>query len=204
MEKILIIGAGGHAKSVIDVVESTKKYKIIGLIDNNTKINNKKIFKYEILGSNKDLKIMRKTCKFAIVGIGQIKSAQKRINNFELLKKLRFQIPKIFSTTSYISKNTIVGDGTVIFHGVYVNAGASIGDNCIINTRSIIEHDVKIGNHCHVSTGATLNGGVILGDNSFVGSGAVIKENVKIGKNCIVAAKSFLKKDLEDNKIYNP
>ena len=203
-KKILIVGAGGHSKSVIDVIESTKKYVIIGLIDNNFKMKNRKIFKYSILGNDKDLKAIRTRCKLATIAIGQIKNAQKRIDNFKLLKKLKFDLPKIFSTKAYISKNTKVGDGTVVFHGTHINAGSTVGKNCIINTRCIIEHDVKIGDHCHVSTGAILNGGVILGNNSFVGSGSVIKENVRIGKNCIVAAKTFLKKNLEDNTIYNP
>ena len=202
-KKILIIGAGGHAKSLIDVIESTKRFKIIGLID--SKKNKKSIFdKYKILGSDLQINKIKKYSKLAVVGIGQIKEAKKRINAYELLKKFKFKTPTICSPKSYVSKYSILEEGTVIFHGAIINAGAHIGKNTIINTRAVIEHDVKIGNHCHVSTNATLNGGVILGNNSFVGSNAVIKENIKVGINCIIAANTFLKKNLSDNEIYNP
>ena len=202
-KKILIIGAGGHARSLIDVIETTKKFKIVGLINNGK--SKKKIFdKYKILGSDFQINKMKKYSKLVAIGIGQIKDPKKRIYAYELLKKFSFKMPTICSPKSYVSKYSLLEEGTVIFHGAIINAGAYIGKNTIINTRAIIEHDVKIGNHCHVATNTTLNGGVVLGKNSFVGSNAVIKENIKIGNNCIIAANTFLKKNLSDNQIYNP
>lgn len=203
-KKILIVGAGGHAKSVIDVIESTKKYQIIGLIDNDRKKKNKKVLNYKILGRDIDLKKIRKYCKLAVIAIGQIKTSQKRKNTFKLLKKLKFSLPVICSSRSYVSKNAKIKDGTVIFHNAIVNAGTKIGKNCIINTGSIIEHDSDIGDHCHVSTRAILNGGVILKSNSFIGSGAVIRQDITIGENCIISANTFLNKNLNNNKIFKP
>jgi len=202
-KKIMIIGAGGHARSLIDIIESTKKFKIVGLVDNG--LRKKKIFnKYKILGKDFQLSKLKKYSSLAIIGIGQIKDVKKRIFAYELLKKFNFKIPIICSPKSYISKYSSLEEGTVVFHGAIINSGACVGKNTIINTRAIIEHDVKIGNHCHVSTNATLNGGVVVGKNSFIGSNAVIKENIKIGNNCIIAANTFLKKNLANNQIYNP
>lgn len=198
--KLLIIGAGGHARSCIDVIEQNKKFEIVGLIDKRKDF--KKIYKYSILGNDEKIKKLSKTIKYAIVCVGQIKSAQIRENLYKKLKREGFRIPVIISPFAYVSPRAKIGEGTMIMHGAVVNTDVVIGKNCIINTNSVIEHEVKIGNHCHVSTGSILNGNVTLGNKSFLGSGSVIREKIKIGDNCIVGANTFLKKNLISNSIF--
>lgn len=201
MKKIIIFGSGGHSKACIDVIESENKFKIIGLIDNKQKYN--LLFKYKILGSEKELDFISKKVRFALIAVGHLKDNTIRESLYKKAKYFKFNFPTIISPLAYVSKHATIGPGTIIMHGSIVNAGASIAENCIINTNSVIEHDTKIESHCHISTGAIVNGGVFIKKNTFIGSCAVIKQNIIIGRNCFVNANIFLKKNLKDNsKIY--
>ena len=195
-KNIILVGAGTHANSCIDVIELEKKYKIFGLVDNERK---KKVGEYKIIGKDKDLKKIRKTIKYAIICLGFIHDFNLRNNIYLNLKKLRFKIPNIISPISYVSKKSKIGFGTMIFHEALINSNVTIGNNSIINTKSLIEHDVKIGNNCHISTGVIVNGNSKIGDNTFIGSGSVISNNIKIGKNCFIKMKSRVIKNVPNN-----
>jgi acetyltransferase-like isoleucine patch superfamily enzyme len=198
MKKIILIGGGGHCKSCIDVIESEKKYKIVGIFEKKKK--NFFLFNYKIFSeSYLNKRVIRN--KYAIVTVGQIKNYKIRVDLFNKIKKLGFKIPSIVSPLAYVSKHAAIGKGTIIMHGAIVNAGAVIGNNCIINTNSLIEHDVIIGNHTHISTEATINGGVIIKDNVFVGSRVIIKNNITIGESSIIGAGLYIKKNLNKNTI---
>ena len=199
-KKIIIIGAGGHSKSLINLITSINEFKILGLIDNS--ISNKKILDYPILGTDQDLiKYYKKGIIYCSIGLGQIKNPYKRIKLFNLLKKIGFKIPTIISKKCECFKSNKIGEGTQIFHNTLINSNVKIGKNCIINSGSIIEHDVEISNNCHISTGAIINGGVKIGENTFIGSSAVIKNNIPIGKNCIIGMGVIVKKKIENGKI---
>jgi sugar O-acyltransferase (sialic acid O-acetyltransferase NeuD family) len=200
MKNIILIGAGGHCRSCIDVIESEKKYKIIGLVDENKNIINKD---YKILGGDNNLKLFFKKAKFALITLGQIKDSKKREKIFNFSKKIGYKFPSIISPFAYVSPKAIIGEGTIIMHGAVVNTGSKIGKNCIINSKSLVEHDVIVGDNCHLSTRSTLNGGVNLGNNSFIGSNSVIKQNITISKNCFINANLFIDKNIKINsKIY--
>ena len=92
-----------------------------------------------------------------------------------------------------------LGTGSIVMHGAIVNAGAKVGNNCIINTLALLEHDAVIGDHCHISTGAILNGGVNVGTGSFIGSGCVLKEGLSIGKDCLVGIGLTVRHTLNDS-----
>ena len=143
-KKIILIGAGGHAKSCIDVIESEGKFKIVGLIDNLKKIGTK-ISGYEVMGKDKELEKFKNLANYAFITIGQIKSPNLREKSFNTLKKYGFKIPYICSPKSIISKHSIIAEGVIVHHGAIINSGTEIGRNCIINTNSLIEHNCKIG-----------------------------------------------------------
>tara|TARA_B100001750_G_scaffold238098_1_gene244144 strand:+ start:390 stop:1001 length:612 start_codon:yes stop_codon:yes gene_type:complete len=202
MNNIILIGSGGHTAACIDVIEFSKQYKIVGLIQ---KDNIKEQFKlkYPILGSDGDLIKIRKEFNNALITIGQIKSPEPRVRLYQIIKNLGFKIPVILSPISYVSKTAIIGDGTIIMHGAIINANVIIGKNCIINNNALIEHDVTIGDHCHISTGAIINGGVSIGNQTFIGSGVVTKQSISIGDNCVIAAGLILKKNIGSSKVIN-
>ena len=201
MKEIILIGAGGHAISCIDVIEESKKFKISGIVDNDKSILD--CLGYPGIGRDKDLKTLREKYEFAFIAIGQIKSPRLRINLFNRLKKLKYKLPTIISPKAHISKHCKIGEGSIIMHDAVVNANASVGFNCIINNKALIEHDAKIANNCHISTGAIINGGVKINEGTFVGSGVVTKQEISVDKNCVIGAGIILKKSIEPNQIIN-
>jgi sugar O-acyltransferase (sialic acid O-acetyltransferase NeuD family) len=178
-EKIILVGGGGHCHSVIDVIEQENKYDIYGIIDLKENIG-KKVLGYEIIGCDNDLEIIFKTCKNAIITIGHIKSNKVRINIYNKLKQIGFYLPVIVSPLAYVSKHSVIEEGTIIMHHCLINANVKIGKNCIINTKALIEHDVVVENNCHISTASVLNGGVIVKENTFFGSNATSKQSIEI------------------------
>ena len=179
MKNILLIGGGGHCKSVIDVIELENKFNIAGIIDKKELLG-VDILGHKVIGCDDDLEELFKTYKYAIVTVGQIKSNSLRVNLFNKLKSIGYTLPVIKSPLAYISKHSTIDEGTVIMHHTLVNADANIGKNCIINTKALIEHDVKINNNCHISTGAIINGGTVIEKNTFIGSNVTTKEYITI------------------------
>ena len=185
IEPILLFGAGGHAKSCIDVIEQEDRFNIVGLVGKKGEVGSS-ILGYPIIGTDADLPELINKTQNAIITIGQIKSPEPRIHLFNLLKKNGFNLPRIISPKSHVSAHATVGSGTVVFHGAIVNAGATIGDNCIINTQSLVEHDAIINEHCHISTGAIVNGAALIGAGSFIGSGSAIREGINVGEQSVI------------------
>lgn len=190
--KILLIGGGGHCKSVIDVIEMEGSYTIGGIIDQKELLG-QKVLGYEIIGCDDDLEALFDRFKYAIVTVGQIKSPDVRIKLFNRLKTIGYELPVIISPRAYISKHATVDMGTVVMHDALINANAAVGKNCIINTKALIEHDSVIGDDCHISTGAVINGGTVVSQGTFFGSNAVSKEYASIAEKSFIKAGSIVK-----------
>ena len=200
--EIVLIGGGGHCKSCVDVIESEDKFVIAGIVDSSLGAGTK-IFGYTVLGNDSKLPEIRKTINFALLTMGQIKSASVRKNIEKILRDLNFELPVVIASTAYVSKHSTIGRGTIVMHKALLNAAAKIGENCIINTGAIIEHDCEIGNFVHVSTGSIINGNSKINDHCFIGSGTVVKESIKIQSEIIIAAGSLVIKSLEQKGTYS-
>lgn len=192
MNKIILIGGGGHCKSVIDVIEQQAQYEIAGIVDKPEFINNK-ILGYTVIGDDSDLEKLSKKYNYALITVGQIKSPGLRVRLFDLATKKGFLLPSIISPRAYVSKYSKIGFGTIVMHNAIINANVNIGNNCIINSKALIEHDCFISDHCHVSTNATINGGVKIGSKCFIGSNVTTKENTSIEENSFIKAGSLVK-----------
>lgn len=182
---LILIGAGGHARACIDVIEHLDAFKIAGLIGTKKELQNE-CLGYRVIATDNDLPKLAKEYQYAIIAVGQIETAFARLCLYEQALVLGFELPAIISPTAYVSQHAVVGDGTIVMHGAIVNAGARVGNNCIINTRVLIEHDATVADHCHISTGAIVNGAANIGLGSFVGSGSIIKQGISLGKNCVL------------------
>ena len=192
MDKIILIGGGGHCKSVIDVIEQEAKFEIAGIIDKSELLNSK-ILGYSVIGNDEDLENLAKKYKYAFITLGHIKSSIARKKLYNLAENFGFLFPHIISPNAYISKHSKIGNGTIVMHNAIVNADVVIGDNCIINSKALIEHGCVIDSHTHVSTNATINGGVIIKQGCFIGSNSTTKDNIVIKKNSFVKAGSLVK-----------
>ena len=199
-EEIILIGAGGHAVSCIDVIEQQGKYKIAGLIGKKEEVGIN-VFGYPVIATDNDLPKLTKKYKNIHISIGHI-DKNLRSNFYNQIIKLGFSIPTIISPNAYVSEYADIGDGNIIMHGVIINAGVKIGNNCIINSRALIEHNVVIGNDCHISTNSIINGDVKIGSGTFIGSSSCIKNNISIGKKCVIGMALSVRHDQEDNSKF--
>ena len=191
-KQILLIGAGGHCKACIDVIEQIGEWQIAGVIDR-ADSGVKDVLGYPVIGCDDDLVELRKQYDYAFVTVGQVRSAELKIKLFNQLKSLDFKQPGLVSPLAYVSKHAQIGEGTIVMHHAMINAAAKVGNNCIINSKALIEHDAIIEDHCHISPGATINGGVVVGEQSFVGSHATTKQTIIIPPQSFIKAGSLVK-----------
>lgn len=197
---IILVGGGGHCRSCIDVIEAENKFRIAGIVDVKEKLG-QKVLSYEIMGDDSDLDALVGKYGCFLITIGQIKSPDIRVKEFEGLKAVEAKLPVIISPSAHVSKHAFTDEGTIVMHNAVVNAGARIGRNCIINTGAIIEHDAVIGDHCHISTGAVINGGTVVGNRTFFGSNSVAREAIEIGERSVVGAGLSVMKSLKPGTI---
>lgn len=184
---LILIGAGGHARACIDVIEQQGQYQIAGLAGTVEEMHSEHL-DYAVIATDNDLPKLAKDFQYAVIAVGQIQTPDHRIRLYQLVTNLGFKCPVIISPTSYVSPHAIIGAGTIVMHGAIVNTGAKVGNNCIINTQALLEHDAIVEDHCHISTGAIINGGASIGIGTFVGSGSIIKEGVRIGSSSVIGA----------------
>jgi len=190
MKPIYLIGAGGHCRSCIDVIEATGSYEIKGLFDIKENVN-KKIGQYKIIDTDDNLdRYVDEDSEF-LIALGQIKSSEKRQQIANKLYELGARLATVVSPLAYVAKTAIIGPGTIVMHHSLVNAYAQISSHCILNTKSLVEHDAKIEDFCHISTGAVVNGGAHLKQGSFVGSLAIVKEGYAGQVNAVLSAGVF-------------
>ena len=196
-ENIILIGAGGHALSCIDVIEQENKYNIHGLVGLKDEVG-KKISGYDVIATQDELVDLSKDFRYAFIAIGQIKNVKLRIDLYESVLNTGFEIPSIISPQSFISRTVQIGEGTIIMNGVILNSGVRIGNNCIINSKALIEHGTQVADHCHISTGAILNGDCVVESKSFVGSGAIVKHGITLKTGSFVNMGQIVTKDFNN------
>ena len=200
MKSLILIGGGGHCKSVIEVAESAG-YEIKGILDMPDEVGKEVLPGHKVIGIDDEIPQYVEECDF-IITVGFIKNPALRIKLYNKVKAAGGRLATIIASTAHVSKYAELGEGTVIMHQAFVNAGAKIGDNCIINTFVNIEHDAEVGNQCHISTGTMVNGECKIGENCFIGSQSVCANCIEIASDIIVGAGSVVRKSIRVKGIY--
>lgn len=199
-DKIVIIGGGGHAKVLINIIKKNAEFEIVGYTDNQ---NSGEILGIAYLGKDNVLpEIFSSGVKYAGLGIGQIDLSNKRKLIQEKISKISFQFPAIISKDTIINEDVKIGSGTQIFDGVVINSGTRIGKFTIINTNSTIEHDCQIGDFTHIAPGATLSGTVKIGNGCMIGTAATVIQAINITDKVLIGAGSIVIKDVLNNGKY--
>lgn len=194
---ILLVGAGGHARACIDVIEQEGRFTVVGLVGLYHEVGTR-MLGYPVLGTDSDLPALLGDYAHALVTIGQIKTPEPRMRLFDLLEQNGCAPPVIVSPRAYVSPHATLGAGTIVMHGAVVNAGAVVGRNCIINSQSLVEHDVVIADHCHIATAAAINSGVCIGAGTFIGSSSSVRQCIKIGERCLIGMEQRVLADCEN------
>ena len=199
-KNLILLGGGGHCKSVIEVAESAG-YNILGILDRPEEVG-RHVLDYKVIGTDDDILHSVDKAEFVIT-VGFIKNPAIRIKLYNKVKEVGGKLATIIASSAHVSKYATLGEGTVIMHQAVVNAGANLGVNNIINTFANIEHDAQIGDQCHISTGTMVNGDCKVGDRCFIGSQSVLANGITIGDDIIVGAASFVRISISEKGIYS-
>lgn len=200
-KNLILIGAGGHARSCIDVIEQEGKFKITGIVGLEIEMG-LQVNGYEVIATDKDLSTLVGNAQFALIALGQISSPDERASLYQRASKAGFELASVVSPSAYVSPSAQIGSGTIVMHGAIISAGVKVGNNCIINSRALLEHNTQVLDNCHISTGAILNGGVLVEEGCFIGSGTIVKEGVSIGERSVVGMGSRLRSNLTANSRF--
>lgn len=198
-KNLILIGGGGHCKSVIDVAESAG-YNVLGILDMPEDVG-KFVLDYKVIGTDDDIPQFVGKAEFMIT-VGFIKSPIIRMRILDKVREVGGKLATIVASSAHVSRYASLGEGTVVMHQAVVNAGAKIGENCIINTFCNIEHDALIGDQCHISTGTMVNGDCKVGKQCFIGSQSVLVNGINICDGVIVGAGSLVRKNIFTPGIY--
>lgn len=200
MKPLVLVGGGGHCKSVIEAAESAG-YRILGVLDMPEDVG-KTILSTNVIGTDDDIPAYLEKAEFVIT-VGFIKNPVTRIKLYNIIKEAGGKLATIVASTAYVSKYAKIGEGSVVLHNAFVNAGAKVGCNVILNTFTNIEHDAEIGDQCHISTGTMVNGECKVGERCFIGSQSVLANSITIGDDVIIGAGSFVRKSITEKGIYS-
>lgn len=196
-KKVIIIGAGGHAKVIADIIEKSGD-EVVGFLDDNKENGATVIKNYKVIGGSNNrfaMAITKENVEF-VIAIGD-NQKRKEISNSPNLKFYTAIHP-----SAQIGLDVRIEEGTVIMANSCINSSAKIGKHCIINTGAIIEHDNIIEDYVHISPNATLGGTVKIGESTHVGIGSIVKNNITICKNCTIGAGAVVVKNILEEGTY--
>jgi len=195
-DKVLIYGASGHGKVIIDIIEKDGGYEIAGFIDDDPAIQGRDFYGYPILGGFDLLNEgIYHDCKL-ILAIGDNR-ARSRL--WERIKELGYELVYAIHPSAQIAREVSIGPGTVIMANTVVNSGTKVGENVIVNTGVTIDHDCVIKDYVHISPGAHLAGNVSVGELTHIGIGVSVIQGVKIGKGVIIGVGAAVVNDIPDS-----
>jgi sugar O-acyltransferase (sialic acid O-acetyltransferase NeuD family) len=196
LNKVNVIGAGGHSRSLLAMIVESKKFDVIGVYDDSfLNYPNESIGNTRLVG---DLNDVSNSVGDIIVSIGDNKTRSILVNQF----RDRVLSDNIASNLALIRPNVKLGKGNQIFPQVFINADAVIGDFCIINSKALIEHESVVGDFCHVAVGALICGRVTIGDHCMIGAGAILKDGINIVDNVVIGAGAVVIKDVNEAGVY--
>lgn len=202
MKKVIGLGAGGHAKMLIEIIQAVNGYEIVGLVDPNPALLHTQISGINIIGDDTMLpKLYNQGIKYAFIGLGAVENSLPRQRLYSKAKQQGFTIISALHPRAVISPSSEMGEGVTVMPGAIINVAVQVGENVIINTGAIVEHDCVIGDHVHIATGARLAGAVSVSTGAFIGAGATVIQGVTIGRNSVVGAGAVVVEDVPDNVV---
>lgn len=190
--KVILLGAGKHAKVAIDVLEEGEEFELVGCTSDD--LDRREVLGYPVHGDDSVLpRVLASGVQHAFVAIGDNRIRLARLAHIE---KLGFVPINVVSRRALLSSRAHLGKGIAIFPGAIVNVDAIIGDGAIINTGAIVEHDCEIGRGAHLASGVSLGGCVRVGEGALLGTGCSVIPDVEIGPWSVIGAGSVVISDI--------
>ena len=192
-KKVIIFGAGGHARVIADIIKKSGD-EIVGFLDDNADIQGKTIFDSKIvLGDTSEESVKKYVDCYFIIGIGS-----NRVRKIISEKYSNLKWYTAIHPSSIIGSDVSIKEGTVIMAGTVINTGTVVGKHCIVNTSSSLEHDNILEDYVHISPGSHLAGTVRISEGTWICAGVTIINNITIGKNNIIGAGATVIKNIEE------
>ncbi len=195
---VIVIGGGGHAAVLIDLLLQQSRH-ILGITDPN--LPDHTVLGVPIIGDDEVVLTQAPEEIRLVNGIGSTRDLRKRISVFDCFKSAGYTFTTLVHQMAIIGTQVEFGEGAQIMAGAIIQTGSRIGDDTIINTGATVDHDCLIGNHVHLAPGITLSGGVMVGEGTHIGTGASVIQNVRIGKNSVIGAGTVVIEDIPDNVV---
>lgn len=200
--QIVGLGAGGHAKVILEILALHGQYKVAGFLDPKPELRGKEVLGVPVLGTEDILnELARDGIRFFFVGLGAVGDNQPRKRLFDLAMNSDLEPVTVVHPSAVISPSAKIGAGSSIMANAVVNASAVVGINNIINTGAIVEHDCKLGDHVHIATGARLSGSVTVGDLAHIGAGATVRQQINIGEEAVVGMGAAIVKNVPPGRV---
>jgi len=191
---IVLFGAGGHAKVVIDALRQMGVWKIQGIYDDNRR-RCSRLSGYDICGGREEMARLAGRC-WAFICVGDNR-ARRELSLW--LEKTGFAFATIVHPRATVALDVQLGAGSMVAAGAVINSGANIGRGVIVNTCASVDHDCAIDDFAHIAPGARLTGSVVVGSGAFIGAGAVVIPGMKIGAGAVVGAAALVRSDVPAN-----
>lgn len=192
-EQLIVYGAGGHGKSVIDLVRAVGGYEIAGVIDDGRAAGGK-VLGVELLGGGEGLlELRRQGIGLAVNAVGGIGGIQSRVRVFERLRAAGFSCPTLVHPTAFVEDNAELAGGVQVFPHAYVGSDAALGYGVIVNTGAVVSHDCRLADFVNVAPGALLAGAVVIGEGALLGMGVTVNLEVEVGAGARVGNSAVVK-----------
>ncbi len=202
MTRVIGLGAGGHAKVVIEILQLIGSYELAGLLDPKRELWGTEVLGVPVLGDDSLLPhLYERGLRHAFIGLGSAGDTRPRRRLYEETHRQGFQVVSAIHPQAIISPSAQVGPGPTIMAGAIINAAARLGENVLVNTGAIVEHDCVIGAHVHIATGARLASTVHVDEGAHIGAGAVVRQGIHIGRHSIVGAGAVVVADVPDGVV---
>jgi len=197
---IIILGAGGHAKVLIDALLLASSVVITGVVDPDLTLTGTEILGVPVLGGDDVVNEFQPSEVQLINGLGSVGLPVNRQKIFVRFKDMGCTFVSVIHPSAVVASDVVFGEGVQVMAGAVIQPGCRIGINSIINTHASVDHDCNIGDHVHISPGVTLSGGVTVGACSHIGTGATVIQGISIGNGCLIAAGAVVTKNI-DNEV---
>ena len=199
---VIGLGAGGHARVVIETLRLMGGYEVIGLLDPKPDLWNTDVFGVPVLGDDCRLsELYKEGVRHAFIGLGSVGNTGPRRRLYEAVRSRGFEIVRTIHPQAILSPSVALGHGVTVMATAVINAATTVGTNVVVNTGAIVEHDCVIGDHVHIASGARLASTVHIGEGTHIGLGACIRQCIRIGHQAIVGAGAVVVDNVPNNTI---
>lgn len=192
---VLILGAGGHARVLLEALRSSSR-QVAGIVDADEARIGETVMGVPVIGTDEKVFDFRTDEIELVNGIGSVASTAKRVELFEVFKARGYRFATVVHPSAVIASDVELAEGAQIMAGAVIQVGAHIGMNSIVNTRAAVDHDCRIGAGVHIAPGVTLSGDVRVDDDVHIGTGATVIQGVHISENSVIGAGSVVLRDV--------